>query len=74
MKQHVCYQVEFGDLHGNGKGGDDCAGPVHCGRVLTLELDTTDHILSFRVDGRPHGSVVVGGCASAILSASLVQF
>ena len=47
---------ECGDLYGNGKHGDDDAGWIKAGQILTMQADTDAGTLKFWVDGKPHGS------------------
>ena len=44
-----------GSLNGNGKEGDDEAGPVFAGQVVTMQVDLGNGTLKFWVDGKPHG-------------------
>jgi hypothetical protein len=44
-----------GDLHGNGKGGDDIAGQIKEGQIVSMEADLDKGTLRFWVDGKPHG-------------------
>ena len=44
-----------GSLWGNGKQGDDGAGEINEGQVLTMQLDLDAGTLKFWVDGKPHG-------------------
>ena len=44
-----------GGLYGNGKYGDDPAGQVWNGQVLTMQVDLDKGTLRFWVDGKPHG-------------------
>ncbi len=44
-----------GGLNGNGKCGDDEAGSVLEGQVLTMQVDLNKGTLKFWVDGKPHG-------------------
>ena len=44
-----------GSLCGNGKEGDDEAGRIKDGQVLTMQVDLDAGTLKFWVDGKPHG-------------------
>ena len=44
-----------GRLCGNGKRGDDEAGEINDGQVLTMQVDLDAGTLKFWVDGKPHG-------------------
>ena len=44
-----------GSLWGNGKQGDDRAGEIKSGQVLTMQVDTDAGTLKFWLDGKPHG-------------------
>ena len=45
-----------GSLWGNGKQGDDRAGSIYDGHVLTMQVDLDAGTLKFWVDGQPRGS------------------
>ena len=45
----------FGTLFGNGKYGDDCAGHIKEGQIVSIEADLDKGTLRFWVDGKPHG-------------------
>ena len=47
--------VHSGSLSGNGKYGDDEAGGINDGQVLTMQVDLDAGTLEFWVDGKPYG-------------------
>ena len=50
------YMDESGTLYGNGmKGGDDGAGYIKEGQIVSMEADLDKGTLRFWVDGKPHG-------------------
>jgi hypothetical protein len=51
------WYMEFsGLLYGNGKHGDDGAGRINEGQIVSMEADLDKCTLRFWVDGKPHGS------------------
>ena len=49
------YMDNGGGLYGNGKHGDDDAGYINEGQIVTMEADLDKGTLRFWVDGKPHG-------------------
>ena len=49
------YMNNVGDLYGNGKCGDDGAGRIYEGQIVSMEADLDKGTLRFWVDGKPHG-------------------
>ena len=50
-----------GSLWGNGKEGDDRAGKIKSGQILTIEADLDKGTLRFWVAGKPHGPGYTSG-------------
>jgi hypothetical protein len=44
-----------GNLYGNGKHGDDRAGKINEGQIVSMEAALDKGTLRFWVDGKPHG-------------------
>ena len=55
------YMHSCGDLFGNGKEGDDCAGHIKQGQIVSMEADLEKGTLRFWVDGKQHGPGFVSG-------------
>ena len=49
------YMSSNGGLWGNGKDGDDSAGKINEGQIVSMEADLDKGTLRFWVDGKPHG-------------------
>jgi len=49
------YMNSSGYLCGNGKRGDDYAGEINEGQIVSMEADLDKGTLRFWVDGKPHG-------------------
>ena len=49
------YMYITGRLSGNGKEGDDEAGTINEGQIVSMEADLDKGTLRFWVDGKPHG-------------------
>ena len=49
------YMYDDGDLYGNGKDGDDDAGEINEGQIVSMEADLDKGTLRFWVDGKPRG-------------------
>jgi hypothetical protein len=49
------YMSSYGELFGNGKEGDDKAGDINDGQIVSMEADLDKGTLRFWVDGKPHG-------------------
>ena len=50
-----------GTLYGNGKHGDNAAGRIEPGQVLTMQVDMDAGTLKFWLDGKPHGPGYTSG-------------
>jgi hypothetical protein len=55
------YMCDDGDLYGNGKGGDDGAGKINEGQIVSMEADLDKGTLRFWVDGKQHGPGYMSG-------------
>ena len=55
-----------GRLFGNGKCGDDHAGAIDPGQLVTMEVDLNAGTLRFWVDGKPHGPGWTSGVAGPL--------
>ena len=49
------YIAHDGGLYGNGKCGDDSAGQINEGQIVSMEADLDKGTLRFWVDGKQHG-------------------
>ena len=49
------YMEDDGTLYGNGKYGDDDAGDINEGQIVSMEADLDKGTLRFWVDGKQHG-------------------
>ena len=49
------YMHSAGALYGNGKWGNDGAGQINEGQIVSMEADLDKGTLRFWVDGKPHG-------------------
>ena len=49
------YMRNSSHLYGNGKDGDDGAGGIKGGQIVSMEADLDKGTLRFWVDGKPHG-------------------
>jgi hypothetical protein len=49
------YMCSNGSLFGIGKEGDDGAGDINEGQIVSMEADLDKGTLRFWVDGKPHG-------------------
>ena len=63
-----------GGLDGNGKRGDDKAGPINEGQILSLELDLDLGTLMFFVDGKRHGPGYTSGVTGKLRFATSVFY
>ena len=57
----VWYMSNYGGLHGNGKAGDDGAGTINEGQIVSMEADLDKGTLRFWVDGKQHGPGYMSG-------------
>jgi hypothetical protein len=55
------YMYDTGSLYGNGKFGDDYAGDINEGQIVSMEADLEKGTLRFWVDGKQHGPGFVSG-------------
>ena len=63
----------FGALWGNGKQGDDDAGGINDGQVLTMQVDLDAGTLKFWLDGKPHGPGYTSGVKGRLHWATRVE-
>ena len=63
-----------GTLFGNGKEGDDEAGQINEGQILSLELDLDLGTLMFFVDGKRHGLGYTSGVTGKLRFAATVMY
>ena len=65
---------DSGSLFGNGKYGDDAAGYIDDGQVLTMQVDLDAGTLKFWLDGKPHGPGWTSGVTGRLRWATSVVF
>ena len=63
-----------GSLYGNGKEGDDSAGRINEGQVLTMQVDLDAGTLKFWLDGKPHGPGRTSGVTGRLRWATSVIY
>ena len=63
-----------GRLWGNGKEGDDEAGRINDGQVLTMQVDLDAGTLKFWLDGKPHGPGWTSGVTGRLRWATSVAY
>jgi hypothetical protein len=68
------YMHNNGRLYGNGKYGDDDAGDINEGQIVSMEADLDKGTLRFWVDGKPHGPGYSSGVSGRLRWAVSVGF
>ena len=68
------YMRSSGTLWGNGKDGDDGAGDINEGQIVSMEADLDKGTLRFWVDGKPHGPGWGSGVTDRLRWAASVYF
>ena len=63
-----------GALYGNGKQGDDYAGEINDGQVLTMQVDLDAGTLKFWLDGKLHGPGWTSGATGRLRWATSVYW
>jgi hypothetical protein len=63
-----------GSLYGHGKEGDDRAGEIKSGQILTIEADLDKGTLRFWVAGKPHGPGYTSGVTGRLRFATTVVY